>query len=98
MDAIAVVLLLVLVLGWAAFLFTALFVVGRVITGVGRGMVSIFQPRRRGGSGRRLSPGRRGRVCSHPQCRKIEYRDALSCSQCGTRLTEARIKNRPEHA
>ena len=88
MDTIVVVLLLILVLGWAAFLFTTLLVAGRIVGGIGRGVRSLFGPRRQGGSGRRLGSGRVGRVCPNPQCRKIEFRDAVYCSQCGTRFGE----------
>ena len=88
MDTVAVALLLILVLGWAAFLFATLLVLGRVVGGIGRVLTSLFKPGHRGGSGRRLYSGRVGKVCPNPQCRKLEFRDAVYCSQCGTRFGE----------
>lgn len=89
MNTVAVGVLLILVLGWAAFLFVAAYVVWRFVGGIGRSVASVFWPRRRGGSCRGLSPARGGRVCPRPQCRRIEYREAQYCSQCGARLVEA---------
>jgi hypothetical protein len=87
-DTVAVALLLILVLGWAAFLFATLLVLGRIVGGIGRGLTSLLKPGRCGGSGRRLYSGRVGKVCPNPHCRKLEYREAVYCSQCGTRFNE----------
>jgi hypothetical protein len=86
MDAVAAVLLLMLLLGWASLLFVTFFVIYRVIGGIGRGVAAMFRPHRAGGGGRRLNPGGAARVCPRPQCRKVEYRDAFYCSQCGAPL------------
>ena len=96
MDTGFVMLLLFLVLGWASLLFATLYVIGRIIGGVGRGVASVFRPAGPVGSGRRLNPGRAGRVCPCPQCRRIEYRDAQYCSQCGAPLQETPARRRRE--
>jgi hypothetical protein len=95
MHADVVVLILVLVLGCAAFIFGILYVIGRLIGGIGRGVISIFRSSRPGASAQRFNPCRKMRVCPRPECRKIENRDALYCSQCGARLTRRPTDGQP---
>ena len=95
MHADVVVLILILVLGCAAFLFAVLYVIGRFVGGIWQGLVSIFRPTRRGVSGRSPYTSRAPRICSRLECRKIEYRDALYCSQCGARLTRRPTEIKP---
>lgn len=74
----------VLVLGCAAFFFGVFYVFFRVIAGLGRGLARMVAPGRPAGTdpvGARHGPGYR--VCPRAQCRRVEYRPARFCSQCG---------------
>lgn len=77
---------LILVFGCAAFLFGLVYVVWCVVGAVGRGMWSLVRP------GRSVETVGRGRTfgravyCQRLNCRKVEYRNARFCSQCGAPL------------
>ncbi len=90
MHADVVVFILVLLVGCAALLFGVLYLIVRALGGVGRGVLSMFGPS--GASGRTMR-GRRALVCPRPQCRKVEYRDARYCSQCGERLVAIPVED-----
>ena len=82
------VVVLILIIGCAAFLFCVLYVFGRMFSIIGQGFMSMFR------GGRPPSePGgfRAGQVliCSREQCRKTEYRNGRFCSQCGAPLENA---------
>ena len=80
-DLLLVVL--ILVFGCAAFLFGLVYVVGCVVSAVGRGMWTLIHPSRCSGPpapARKLSRPLR---CPRVNCRKVEYRNARFCSQCG---------------
>ncbi len=74
----------VLLLGLAAFFFSAIYVVVRVV-----GAVFSSLGRLLGGSGVRRPIDREapvGIACPREGCRNVEYRHARFCSQCGARL------------
>ena len=77
---------LILVFGVAAFLFGLVYVVWCIVGGIGRGMWSLLRPLRPVGKmGRACTFG--GTVyCPRLNCRKVEYRNARFCSQCGATL------------
>ncbi len=80
-----IVVVFMLVVGCAAFLFGILYLLGRLIGGVGRCMMRIVRPGPGEAAGARASTMQ---VCPCEQCRKSESRsDARFCSRCGTRLT-----------
>lgn len=80
--------LVVLVLGCAAFFFGVIYFFFRLISGVGRGLYRMLYPER--SSNPRRHHGRLStvRVCPRPACGKREHRAANFCSQCGTPLVE----------
>ena len=83
-DAVIVVVFM-LVVGCAAFLFGVVYLICRLLGGVGRCMMRIVRPGPGEAAGARASTIQ---VCPREQCRKSEYRsDARFCSRCGTRLT-----------
>ena len=82
-----VVVVFILIVGCAAFLFGVLYLFGRVLGAIGRSFASIF--RGRSATAPAGEPrGKRGLICSREQCRKIEYRNGRFCSQCGATLTK----------
>ena len=85
-DLLLVVL--ILVFGCAAFLFGLVYVVGCVVSAVGRGMWTLVRPWRRGGTAENVRTFSRPLRCSRVNCRKVEYRNARFCSQCGARLND----------
>jgi len=85
-------MLLLLLFGCAAFVISVVFIVGRIMAGMWRGFTWLA-----GGSCCETEPTARadrgwhtgdGRVCPRPQCRKVEYRPARFCSQCGHRFPD----------
>lgn len=85
MHADALVIVLVLVFGCAAFLFGVICLIWRAMVWVGRGVLSIGRP----SSGRGVrAPARMApavRICPRELCRRVEYRrEACYCSQCGS--------------
>ncbi len=88
-DAVFVIVF-VLVFGCAAFLFGILYLVCRLIGGAGRCMIRVLSPPGERVPERPVAPESKGLMCTHGQCRRIEYRSrARFCSQCGAPLTEA---------
>jgi len=83
-DLLLVVL--ILVFGCAAFLFGLVYVVGYVLSAVGRGMWGLVRPCRGPGPTERVQRLSRPLRCSRVNCRKVEYRNARFCSQCGAPL------------
>lgn len=87
MHGDALVVVLVLVFGCAAFFFGLLYMLCRIVAWFGRGVANVFRPASRlarGGSTPRRSAVR---VCPRERCRRVEYRrDARYCSQCGAPL------------
>jgi len=79
-------LVLMLVFGCAAFLFGLVYVVWCVVGAVGRGMWSLVRPRRPIGKQEQVRAFGRAAYCPRPNCRKVEYRNARFCSQCGAQL------------
>ena len=78
---------LILVFGVAAFLFGLVYVVWCVVGAVGRGMWSLVRPRRPVGNSERARTFGRAVYCPRLNCRKVEYRNAHYCSQCGAPLS-----------
>ena len=89
-----VLVALILVFGVAAFLFGLVYVVWCVVGAFGRGMWSLVRPWRSvptSECARRLG---RAVYCPRPNCRKVEYRNARFCSQCGAPLSyELQVTN-----
>lgn len=83
-DLLLVVL--ILVFGCAAFLFGLVYVVYWVLGAAGRGLWSLVRPSQRGGAAMRIGWRSRPVFCPRPNCRKVEYRNASYCSQCGAPL------------
>lgn len=77
---------LVLVFGCAAFLFGILYAIFQLLAGIGKAVWSALFPERKRYAGRAMAAGRKRRICPRPRCRRVEYRDANFCSQCGQRL------------
>ena len=77
---------LILVFGVAAFLFGLVYVVWCVVGAVGRGMWSLVRPWRPVPTAERARPFGRAVYCPRLNCRKVEYRNARFCSQCGATL------------
>jgi hypothetical protein len=77
---------ILLMLGFGAFLFSIVYVAVAILGGLFRGLRRLFtgQPVKK----RVLAvpPKRRERTCPRPNCRRVESRDARFCSQCGARL------------
>ncbi len=86
-DVLLVVLLLVF--GCAAFFFGVICVFCHLFAWMGRGVAGIFRPHGSVGASARPGLGSRRRKCPNERCRRIEYRDAHYCSQCGTPLRRA---------
>jgi hypothetical protein len=86
MHGDAVLIVLLLVFGCVAFLFGVVYLLCQSFAWVGRGLLGIFRPCRRADEAGPRMPGLRSRVCPNERCRKVEYRKARFCSQCGTRL------------
>ena len=77
---------LILVFGCAAFLFGLMYVIWCVVGAVGRGMWGLVRPWRRIGTEERVRTLGRPVFCPRLNCRKVEYRSARFCSQCGAPL------------
>ncbi len=80
-DILLVVL--ILTLGCAAFIFGVIYLVCKFFGFVGRGVVSVFTRHPSTGSQGHQSGSPGVRVCPREQCRKTEYRPARFCSRCG---------------
>ncbi len=86
MQGEALLVVLIVVFGCAAFLFGLVYVVCAVFAAIGRGFWGLVRPLGRIGPVGSLRPGGRPLVCPRANCRKAEYREARFCSQCGARL------------
>ncbi len=85
MQVDAVVILLVLVLGCAAFFFGLFYLALRALAWMGRGMWGTVRPT--GKRGTAAGSASRPRVCPRDRCRRLEYRaEARYCGQCGEPL------------
>lgn len=81
------IVLLLVVVGCAALLFGVIYMFCQFFARIGRGLVGIIAPGRSAGSDGQVRRCSRPQVCQNKRCRKIEYRAARFCSQCGTRLS-----------
>ena len=79
--------ILLMVFGWAACLFGVIYMLCRFVGWVARRVFSVSGKDTMVEAGCMCARGSRQRVCPNRQCRKVEYRDAHYCSQCGTQLT-----------
>jgi hypothetical protein len=88
-----IVIVFMLVIGLAAFLFFILYLFGRTLGIIGRGFLNLV---RGGRPGNRAQRGREGGrlICSRDQCRQIEYRNGQYCSRCGAPLRPLSAKAR----
>lgn len=85
MQVDALVIILVLILGCAAFLFGVISLIWQILAWVGRGMVSTIRPRPAGKASPAAPMLRSRRVCPRLECRRVEKRrEARYCSQCGS--------------
>ncbi len=90
------VIVLILVLGFIAFVFGIVMLFCRLLKGIGRSVANMISPRRRvNRSGQRAfdssihyphAPHSDTLICPGIDCRKIETRVARYCSRCGRRL------------
>ena len=80
------VILLLLVVGCAAFFVGVIYLFGRLLGALGKGVVWAFR-------GRPAAPppgvSPHVRICSRKSCGKTEVRRGRFCSQCGAPLREA---------
>ena len=86
MHADALLVILLLLFGLAAFLFAVIYMFCQFFAWVGRSLLGLVSPDRPGGPVCPPRVGSRPRVCPNERCRKVEYRAASYCSQCGTPL------------
>ena len=80
-----VLVLIVALFALAALLFGLFTVLWGIVAGAWRAVARFFVGSDRTG---RSVPRRRGKplICQDERCRKVEYREATFCSQCGRRL------------
>ncbi|MGB2985385.1 MAG: hypothetical protein WBE26_05830 [Phycisphaerae bacterium] len=86
MQGDVLLFILLLVLGWAACLFGVIYMLCRFVGWIARGAFGVSRKDTVVEAGGMCVRGSRQRACPNGQCRKVEYRDAHYCSQCGTRL------------
>lgn len=89
------ILLVLLILGFGAFLLTILYGVGWILAACGRLVSRLFRgssvaPPAIAPPAQRVKP----RLCPRAECRKIEQRPAKYCSQCGARLLPPEVESR----
>lgn len=91
MQGDLLLVLVLLVVGLAAFFFGLIYLVGQVIAGVllriSRGVSRLLG---RPGAARpadAVPDAPHPLVCPRPTCRKVETRTARFCSQCGARMS-----------
>lgn len=88
MPGNAFLLILLLVVGCAAFIFSVIYLFCRLFSWVGRGVLGARKPCGQTRMSEHPVGGSQRRVCPNVQCRKVEHRrEARFCSQCGGRLT-----------
>lgn len=82
-------LILMLLLGFGAFILGGAWLAWSVLAGAFRTLISLMRGRPaaavRQGAGMKIRT-RDVKFCPRPQCRKVERRPARFCSQCGARL------------
>lgn len=79
-------LMLLVVLGCAAFFFCAIYAMIRMAMAVLGGAAQLLRPRAKLPGQAAGERRERVRICSRPQCRRVEHRRAQFCSQCGAPL------------
>ncbi len=89
MQGDALLIILLLVFGCAAFFFGVIYCICQLFAWVSRGVWGVFRPRCSSDSAARPAAGSRRRVCPNKRCRKLEYRQARYCSPCGTPFAPA---------
>ena len=87
MHGEVLLVILILVFGWAACLFGIIYFVLKFVSLLGRKVFGVFKPDPLTPAAERSMVGARRRICPRELCRKVEYRDARYCSQCGAQLT-----------
>jgi len=92
MHSELLLVVLILIIGCASFLFGVIYLVCSALRIVGRGVYRLVVPSGGRGCAARRSSGA-PLVCSRPGCRKIEYRKARFCSRCGAALTAAAVSS-----
>jgi hypothetical protein len=89
MHGDALLIILLLVFGCAAFFFGVIYCICQLFAWVSRGVWGVLRHRCSSGPAAWPAAGSRRRVCSNERCRKLEYRKARYCSQCGTPFAPA---------
>lgn len=84
------IVLLLLVVGCAAFLFGIFYAFCRIIGAFFDGVVSFLRPKRLRVPDSVFMMRDDQSHCPRSKCGKLERRDGLYCSQCGARLTRTR--------
>lgn len=83
MQVDLLVFLIVLVFGLAAFILGVIALIWKAVSAVGMSLVRLVTPGRKA---RAQAVRQAGLICRNPHCRKVEYRSARFCSQCGRPL------------
>lgn len=81
------VLVVLLALGFGAFIFSIVYFVVRVLGGLFRGVGRLFRGSTTAGPRVDIPAHGVSRVCPRPQCRRVERRAARFCGQCGARMS-----------
>lgn len=89
MHSELLLVVVILIVGCAAFLFGVVYVICSAIAFVGRQFIALFAPPRQRRPHARLAVT--ALICPQPTCRKVEYRRARFCSRCGSALVEQAI-------
>ncbi len=92
MHGDALLLIVAMVFGCAAFFFGVIYLFCRAIAWVGLGFAGIFRSSSSGARCGMTSRRSRRRICPREECRKMENRaDAQYCSRCGAPLTALNV-------
>ncbi len=87
MHGDALIIVLVLIFGCAAFFFGLIYAACRLITWMAGGLWGVFRPQGPRAAIASRAGGGSARTCSRYRCRKVECRrEARYCSQCGAPL------------
>ncbi|MCO6435945.1 MAG: hypothetical protein J5J06_02530 [Phycisphaerae bacterium] len=79
-------LMLLVVLGCAAFFFCVIYATIQVMMAMINGVARLFRPRSKRATRRPYVNPLSLRYCPRPECRRVEDRPARFCSVCGAKL------------
>ena len=89
MSGELVIVGIALLVGCGAVVYILLRLVWAVLSGAGRTIGHVFGMDEHSAGGATAGAAQAGggpRVCPNANCRRVEYRDARYCPQCGARL------------